>query len=161
MLLRARQVGSCRALEARFEDYVAGRLEGGEAVDVEVHLRGCARCSAAVSNAAASRRLLRAAAAVEINASPGFVARVMGAITGEKQRLESWRPVEAAAWRLCWAATAAVLLLAAVLMKVQRSVPPVAATQQSQVQTLVNVTLPQPVGADDTVLLVAREDHVR
>lgn len=161
MLLRPNQASACRAQEARLEDYLEGRLDGREKAVVENHLRSCARCKAALGSARRSLELLGALPAPLASASPGFVTRVMAAVAGGRQRLESWRPVEVAAWRLCWVATAAVLLLAAALMKVQMSAPPMPVTQQSQVQSLVSVPLPQPVGTDDTVLLVAREDDVR
>jgi predicted anti-sigma-YlaC factor YlaD len=161
MLLRPKRAIACPALEARLEDYLEARLDSRETGEVENHLRFCARCSGALAGARTSRELLGIAAVSAGSASPGFVSRVMATVAGERQRLESWKPVEAAAWRLCWVATAAVLLLTAALVRVQMSAPPVGTAQQSQVETLISVPAPQPANADDTVLLVARETDVR
>ncbi len=161
MLLRPKRSTACPALEARLEDYLEARLDSREAAELENHVRSCSRCSAGLAGARTSRKLLGTLPVSPANASPGFVSRVMATVAGEKRRLESWKPVEAAAWRLCWVATAAILLLAGALVRVQMSAPPVATTQQSQVETLISVPAPQPASGDDTVLLVARETDVR
>ena len=151
---------ACPAREARLEDYVERRLPAEEAAEVETHAQSCARCAAALEAAGASVPLLGALRArPETQPGPYFVARVMAAVRGEQ---DVWKPVERAAWRLCWVATAAVLILAAFLLHLQRIQPISPAPEQSQVQALVSVSAPpQPAFQDDSFLLVSSGDNGR
>ncbi len=150
---------ACPAREARLEDYIERRLSADEAAEVETHARSCARCAAALDAAGASVPLLgMLRARPQAQPSPYFVARVMAAVRGEQ---DVWKPVERAAWRLCWVATAVVLILAAFLLHLQRLQPIPPAPEQSQVQALVSVSAPQPAYQDDSYLLVSSGDHGR
>lgn len=162
MFRRQRLEGACTALEARLEDYLGGRLGSREASEVEIHTRSCARCAAALETARAAAPLVGALAARPTAApSPFFVSRVMAAIRGEQRERDLWKPVERAAWRLCWLAAAAVLILAAVMFHFERTGAVLSGPQQSQIQALVNVPMPQPGSQDDTYLLVASDDNGR
>jgi anti-sigma factor RsiW len=150
---------ACLALEARLEDFLDGRLDSREAADVESHTRSCARCAAALENARTGARLMGVYRAAQPTPSPFFVSRVMAAIRGERKQEEVWKPVETAAWRLCWIATALVLLLTVFMLRLQLAGPALP-VQQNQVQALVNVPMPQPAN-DDSILLVASDDNAR
>jgi anti-sigma factor RsiW len=162
MFAKHDRAGACSALEARLEDYLEGRLDAREAAEVEVHARACRHCAAALENARASAPLLEPVkAAPALRPSPFFAARVMAAIRGEQREQDLWKPVERAAWRLCWVATAAVLVLAFFMLRIERAAPTINTSQQSQVQALVNVPMTQPVNQDDSVLLLASDDNGR
>ncbi|MDE3135451.1 MAG: zf-HC2 domain-containing protein [Acidobacteriota bacterium] len=160
MFAKQDRPGACSALEARLEDYLGGRLDSRESAEVEVHTRSCPRCAAALETARASAPLLAVLSARPVPApNPFFVTRVMAAIRGEQRESEVWKPVERAAWRLCWIAAAVVLILTGFMLRVETA-PPVSA-QQSQIQALVSVPMPQPGSQDDTYLLVASDDNGR
>ena len=158
MFEKQKPEGACSALEARLEDYLGGNLGPREAAEVEIHTRSCPRCAAALETARSAAPLLGALAARPA-AVPGpfFVARVMAGIRGEERDI--WKPVERAAWRLCWIAAAVVLILAGFMLRVETT-PPVSA-QQNQIQALVSVPMPQPGSQDDSYLLVASDDNGR
>ena len=160
MFEKQKPEGACSALEARLEDYLGGNLGPREAAEVEIPPRSCPRCAAALETARSAAPLLGALAARPA-AVPGpfFVARVMAGIRGEERDI--WKPVERAAWRLCWGATAAGLILAGVMFHLERSGPVFPSAQQSQIQALVNVPMPQPGSQDDSYLLVASDDNGR
>jgi anti-sigma factor RsiW len=156
------RAGACSALEARLEDYVEGRLNEREAEEVEIHVRSCARCTEALRHSRISVELFRALKTRPApSPNPFFVSRVMAAIHGEQRDQDSWKPVERAAWRLCWVATVAVLVLAFFMLRIHFSPPAIAPSQQSQVQALVNVPVAQPANQDDSVLLLASDDNGR
>lgn len=162
MFSKQKLEGACTALEARLEDYLGGRLDSREASEVEIHLRSCSRCAAALETVRAAAPLVGALAArPAVAPNPFFVARVMAAIRGEQRERDVWRPVERAAWRLCWLAAAAVLILAGVMFHIERTGTVLPGPQQSQIQALVNVPIPQPASQDDTFLLVASDDNGR
>ena len=162
MFAKEHGAGACPSLEARLEDYVEGRLDAREAGEVETHARSCVRCSAALERAGASAGLVRVLQAVPApDPSPFFVARVMASIRGEEREQDQWKPVERAAWRLFWLATAAVLVLAGFMLRMQMAGPAIATAQQNQVQALVNVPMQQPATQDDSFLLVASDDNGR
>jgi anti-sigma factor RsiW len=162
MFAKQNRPGACSALEARLEDYLGGRLDSRESAEVEVHTRTCPRCAAALETARASAPILAILAAQpEAAPSPFFVTRVMAAIRGEQRESEVWKPVERAAWRLCWVAAAVVLILAGFMLRMESAGSALPSAQQSQIQALVNVPMPQPGSQDDTFLLVASDDNGR
>jgi anti-sigma factor RsiW len=160
MFAKQDRPGACSALEARLEDYLGGRLDSRESAEVEVHTRSCPRCAAALETAKASAPILAVLSARPVaEPNPFFVTRVMATIRGEQRESEVWKPIERAAWRLCWIAAAVVLILAGFMLRVATT-PPVSA-QQNQIQALVSVPMPQPGSQDDTFLLVASDDNGR
>jgi anti-sigma factor RsiW len=162
MFAKHRSAGACSALEARLEDYLGGRLDSRESAEVEIHARSCPRCAAALETARAATPLVAVLSAGPVAApNPFFVTRVMAAIRGEQREGEVWKPIERAAWRLCWVAAAVVLILAGFMLRMETSPPVLASAQQSQIQALVNVPMPQPGSQDDTFLLVASDDNGR
>jgi anti-sigma factor RsiW len=162
MFAKRNDRGACSALEARLEDYLGGRLDSREAGEVEIHARSCARCAAALDSARSAAPLLAALAARQTPAAkPFFVTRVMASIRAEQRERELWKPVERAAWRLCWVAVAAVLVLAGFMLRLEMAGPMGPAAQQSQIQALVSVPMPQPANQDDSYLLVASDDNGR
>jgi anti-sigma factor RsiW len=160
MFAKKDRPGACTALEARLEDYLGGRLDSRESAEVEVHTRTCPRCAHAVEIAKAAGPILAVLRSQpEPALNPFFVTRVMAGIRGEQRESETWKPIERAAWRLCWIAAAVVLILAGFMLRVATT-PPVSA-QQSQIQALVSVPMPQPGSQDDSYLLVASDDNGR
>lgn len=154
---------ACSAMEARLEDYVGGRLTPVEAGQVEAHTRSCERCAAALDRAKVSVGLLAPVRAHALpQANPFFVSRVMAGIRGERRDQEFWKPLEVAGWELCWVATAAALILAFVMLRIQIAgpqAPATAAVQQNQVQELINVPMAQPAVQDDTLLVASSNDY--
>jgi len=162
MFAKQNRPSACSALEARLEDYLDGRLDSRESAEVEVHTRTCPRCAAALETARASAPIIAVLSARPAPApNPFFVSRVMAAIRGEQRESEVWKPIERAAWRLCWVAAAVVLILAGFMLRIEISAPVLPSAQQSQIQALVNVPMPQPGSQDDTFLLVASDDNGR
>lgn len=162
MFAKRNRHGACSALEARLEDFLGGRLAPRETEEVEIHVRSCPRCQAALESARAAAPLLATLATRPVaKPTPFFVTRVMTAIRGEQRERELWKPVERVAWRLCWVALAAVLVLAGFMLRMELAGPMAPGAQQSQIQALVNVPIPQPVSQDDSYLLVASEDNGR
>jgi anti-sigma factor RsiW len=148
---------ACLGWEARLEDYVEGRLAPAEAGQVEAHARSCTRCAEALDRAKVSVALLAPVRARPLpQAGPFFVSRVMAGIRGERSEEELWKPLEVAGWELCWLATAAALILAFVMLRIQITGPQLPATttaQQSQIQELINVPIAQPAVRDDALLV--------
>lgn len=160
MIFRRQRGQACPAFEARLEDYLEGRLEGRDAEAVESHARKCSDCGAALKHASNGASLLAVAFRGDAAApGPFFAAKVMAAIRGERKQQEAWAPIEKAAWRLCWVATALALVLTVFMLRMQYAGPTLPA-QQSQVQALVNVPPPQLTN-DDSFLLVASDDNGR
>lgn len=157
MLFHSQHGRACPAFEARLEDYLDGRLEAANAAAVESHTRACSRCADALQSAAAATPLLAVLREDNPVAGPYFAGRVMAAIRGENKHEQEWKPVETAARRLCWVATALALILAVFMLRMQFA-PPSLAVQQNQVQALINVPVPQPT-TDDSFVLVASEDN--
>lgn len=159
------RAGACSALENRLEDYVEGRLPDGQIAEVDAHVRGCARCAAALERARASVDLLSAVKNTPLPAaSPFFVSRVMASIGRERGNQEIWRPLEIAGWELCWLAALAALILAVFMLRIERAAPrlPVGGTvQQSQVQELIDVPVSQPAVQDDALLVAASNANGR
>ncbi len=162
MFAKHNRAGACSALEARLEDYVEGRLENREAEEVEIHVRSCPRCTAALQNSRLSVDLFSVLKARPApNPNPFFVSRVMASIRQEEREQDLWKPVERAAWRLCWLASLAVIVLMLFMLRAEYSGPVAIPSQQSQVQALVNVPMTQPANQDDSVLLLASDDNGR
>ena len=162
MFAKQNRPGACSAFEARLEDYLGGRLDSRESAEVEIHTRTCPRCAAALETARSAGPFINVLQAQAAAApSPFFVTRVMAAIRGEQRESEAWKPIERAAWRLCWVAAAVVLILAGFMLRFENAGPMLPSAQQSQIQALVNVPIPQPGSQDDTFLLVASDDNGR
>lgn len=159
MNFSSRRPSACPAFEDRLEDLLDARLDGSAAAEVESHARSCARCATALADARAGARWMGVYRAAQPAPGPFFVSRVMAVIRGERKREEEWQPVEVAAWRLCWIATALALLLTVFMLRLQMAAPTLP-VQQNQVQALVNVPVPQPAN-DDSILLVASDDNAR
>lgn len=157
MFAKYNRANACSALEARLEDYVDGRLSTPEAEQVEKHVRSCTRCAAALDRAKASVGLLSTVRARPLpEAGPLFVGRVMATIRSERGDQDLWKRLEVAGWELCWLATAATLVLALVMLRVQVAGPQTsvsATVQQNQVQELINVPMTQPTVQDDALLV--------
>lgn len=162
MFARRNRGEACKAWEARLEDFLDGRLDSGEAAEVEAHARSCARCTDAVEQARLAGGLL-AVVRAQRAASPGafFVPRVMNAVRNERRERDLWMPVERAAWRVCFIAATAAFVLALLLLRIPAAGPAVAAQDQSQMQVLVNMPAAQPVLQDDALLLVAGDENGR
>lgn len=165
MFAKHNRASACRGLEARLEDYLEGQLTSSEAMEVEKHVRACARCAAALERAKVSGNLLSAVRTRPLpEASPFFAGRVMSAIRHDEKDQELWKPLEIAGWELCWLAAVAALVLALVMFRVPVAGPqlPVnVSEQQTQVQELVNVPMSQPVVQDDTLLVASANDNGR
>jgi anti-sigma factor RsiW len=165
MFAKHDRASACTGLESRLEDYLEGQLNSSEAMEVETHLRSCARCAAALDRAKVSANLLSAIRARPLpEASPFFAGRVMAAIRHEENDQELWKPLEIAGWELCWLAAVAALVLALVMFRVPVAGPqlPVnASAQQIQVQELVNVPMSQPIVQDDSLLVASANDNGR
>lgn len=165
MFAKHSRVDACSAWETRLEDYVEGRLASRQAAEVEMHARTCDRCSAALKRAQTSVGILAAVNPHQMpRAGPLFVGRVMAAIRRDRRDQELWKPLEIAGWQLCWLASAAVLILAAFTLRVQRTGPRPSASavsQQSQMEELINVPMSHPTMQDDVLLVASRNTNGR
>lgn len=165
MFAKRDRPSACTDLEARLEDYLEGLLPPSQAAVVENHVRGCARCAAALDGAKLSVNLLSAVRTRLLpEASPFFAGRVMSAIRHEHSDEELWKPLEVAGWELCWLAVAAALILAFVMFRVRvpgSQLRANANVAQAQVQELINVPMTQPAVQDDTLLVASTNDNGR
>jgi anti-sigma-K factor RskA len=105
---------ACTKYEEILEDYLEGALEPVESRAAEAHWRDCAGCRAALDQASASVRLLRAAGP-SAGPGPAFARTVMARIraaeaemANSSERASFWQPLVRFGWR--FAATATVLL---------------------------------------------------
>lgn len=103
--------GACPELEARLYDRVSGEMSVADAAALDVHLKSCTACTAALERASFSARLLRLAEPTP-DPGPGFahmtMARIRQAESDRAEEKSIWSPFVSLAWR--FAATAGVAL---------------------------------------------------
>jgi anti-sigma-K factor RskA len=158
---------ACEQYEALLEDYLNGELSGADAKTAAEHWRACAGCQAALQNAAAGLRLLRAAEP-SADPGPGFARMVMARIRATESeraygRANFWQPFVSFGWR--FAATATLALVALVSYNagwVRRLQPNVATTRPTD---SIDIFAPEPARApangDEVLMMVADNSHAK
>ena len=156
---------ACPKYEALLEDYLEGALAGAEAKSVAEHLGGCAGCSAAFAEAAASARLLRAASSA-VGPSAEFTRAVMARTRAAEEertaeRASFWQPFVSFGWRLAATAALAVVVLATYMAGWGRRVQPnVAALRPTSVNDLFSPDPARsPATSDEVLMMLAEDDH--
>jgi hypothetical protein len=152
-------MNDCRAIQARFTEYLDDQLNGREMQQIGAHLEGCAKCAAEWASLKRTRLLL---ASLGTTPPPReLLARIYEAIGKERARRENpfyaWRRSWVPAWRLAWKETvgpflfqasagfaSAVLLLGSVIVMVGMFAQPEAAQAKSD-EPLGNPTAPRLV----------------
>jgi anti-sigma factor RsiW len=147
---------ACREYESRWEDYLDGRLDEAAREELDAHLSRCPGCREALEAARASSWLLRSVLEPAPEPRLGFWTRVEAGIraaeTGEK---DFWGSLEKLAWRLSWAATLAVALMAGYLVTFDVGAGGGSALGQTEIRELMPEPTPQPVSKDDVLLILA------
>jgi len=164
---------ACQEYEALLEDRLSGVLGGADARKLAAHLASCAGCRAALDDAQAGARLLKAAAlASEGLPDPGFAHRVMARINVHEQAAERagfWLPFVPLAWRFAAGAALAVALLLAYPATWRSPAPApmnvpvnanVASLDQSQVHDIFSPDPTRiPADPNEVLIMVAESNH--
>lgn len=148
----------CPEYQGRLEDVVR---EGESNVEpnsaLERHLRGCADCRQALSDALIASRLMRHARYPENSVSGAFVTRVMASIREAAEAAPSaiWRPLELLASRMALAAAVVLLALSVYL----REFAPARSVAVANAPTEIGAVMPeppaQPANADEVLISLA------
>jgi anti-sigma factor RsiW len=151
---------ACAKYESLLEDYLSGELNVADAKSAAEHWKSCAGCREALEAAAASTRLLRAAAPSP-EPSPAFARTVMARIRAAQEqaaeRASFWQPFVSVGWR--FAATATLALVAMLTYDAgwgNRSQPNIAEVRPTVVHDIFS---PEPAGPDEGLLMVAETTH--
>lgn len=104
---------SCPEYEAALEDYLEGTLDGASSRKLSEHLKACAGCKQALTDAAAASQWLRQ---IEPTPEPGpaFARIVMARIHAEQEsqvRSSVWEPFVSLAWKFATTAALALVLM--------------------------------------------------
>jgi predicted anti-sigma-YlaC factor YlaD len=148
----------CPEYQADLEDALR---EGQACVEpgsrLEIHLRGCAGCRQALTDALGASELMRHARYPEPAVSPALVTRVMASIREATEAAPAtiWRPLELLASRMALAAAVVLLVMSVYL----REITPTRATAPVTAPAEVGAVLPeppaQPANADEVLMSLA------
>jgi len=104
---------SCRQVGVSIDTFLDGELPREQTLDVEQHLAGCDACTERVRFETALRTSLRHAVAADGLISPGFEARLSGALRAERERILEAAPTAPTQSRFRRGAFVPLLLAAA------------------------------------------------
>jgi anti-sigma factor RsiW len=166
---RHEPTSGCSRWEGLLGDYLSGECGVSEFAEVGEHLRACSNCRAALDEARAGDRLLRAGLPLldrSPEPRPEFARTVMARIRMEKdrsavERTGFWQPFITVAWRFAATAMVALVILLTYAVRGHNSVQRVTSVTQGP---LADVFAPDPTrvpaNQDEILLMVAETDHI-